>query len=63
MLEMANLILSLEADRRYINKNRTLDTPGTRLRHATPILERVRDQSVCGNRRNGLVKVLHLDRM
>ena len=52
-----------EADALLVQVDAALDAPPTRLRHAPPVAERIRNQALGGDVGDRLVPVLHLDRV
>ncbi len=52
---------SAQLDRLHIDVNRSFDPTATRLGHAAPVLEGIRDQRIGRNRGDRLVPVLDLD--
>ena len=52
-----------KADALLVQVDAALDAPPTRLRHAPPVAERIRNQALGGDVGDRLVPVLHLDRV
>jgi hypothetical protein len=58
--EPGHLLVRQEMDRVHVQVDRALHAPAARLAHAPPVLERLRDELMGGDRGDGLVPVLDL---